>query len=98
MKYLALLLALLCFLQYRLWFAEGSKAELARLRGEIGAQLQRNEALEARNQKLEREIMALRAGLGGVEARAREELGFIREGETYYQTVERPPPEEEEAQ
>ncbi len=89
MKWLALVLCLLLlFLQYRLWFPEGSKAELARLHHEVVLQQRRNAELNVRNRELELEVLELQAGLEGLEARARETLGLIKEGETYYQIVE----------
>ncbi len=89
MKWLALaLLALLLFLQYRLWFPEGSKAELARLRAEIQQQEQHNLELQARNRELELEVLELQSGLESIEERAREDLGLIKEGEVYYQVVD----------
>ena len=83
------LLALLILLQYRLWFAEGSLAERARLREEIVQQEALNVQLRERNAVLEREVIELKNGLDGLEQRAREELGLVREGEVYYQFVPR---------
>ncbi len=92
MKWLAAaLLALLALLQYRLWFPEGSKAELARLQSEIQAQEAVNVELRARNRALELEVLELQQGLESLEERAREDLGMIRDGETYYQIIERDP-------
>ena len=90
MKWLALgLLALLLLTQYRLWFAsEGSLAELHRLEAEIARQQSLNDGLRARNRQLELEVLELQQGLETVEERAREDLGMIREGETFYQVVE----------
>lgn len=89
MKWLALFLfLLLLFLQYRLWLPEGSKAELARLRVEINMQEQHNQELYLRNRELELEVIELQAGLESLEARAREDLGLIKDGETYYQVIE----------
>jgi cell division protein FtsB len=39
---------------------------------------------------LEREVLELQTGNQGLEQRAREQLGLIREGETYYQLVDDP--------
>ena len=89
MKWLALLLLLLlALLQYRLWMAEGSKTELLRLQAEIQRQQQRNEQLSQRNHDLELEVIELQKGLSSLEERAREDLGLIKEGETYYQIIE----------
>jgi cell division protein FtsB len=87
----AALLLLLVVLQYRLWFAEGSLAEQRRLELQVEEQSRINSQLEARNAVLEREVLELQSGNKGVEQRAREQLGMVREGETFYQFVERPP-------
>jgi cell division protein FtsB len=95
MRWLALgLLLLLSLLQYRLWLAEGSLAELYRLKAEFVQQQALNETLRVRNERLEEEVLELQQGLETVEERARRDLGMIREGEVYYQVVEKPPAEE----
>ena len=88
--FVALLLVLLV-LQYRLWIAEGSLAERRRLELQVEEQSLVNEALQARNAVLEREVLELKSGNEGLEQRAREQLGLVREGETFYQFVEEPP-------
>ena len=95
MRWLALgLLLLLLLLQYRLWFVEGSLAELHRLKAEVEQQQALNETLRVRNDRLEEEVLELQQGLETVEERARRDLGMIREGEVYYQVVEEQPAEE----
>lgn len=90
MRWLILTLVLLLgVLQYRLWFAEGSLAEQHRLKQQIEEQKQINSELQARNAVLEREVLELQSGNKGVEERAREELGLVREGETFYQIVDK---------
>ena len=84
------LLVLLCALQYRLWFAEGSLAEQHRLEIQVEEQTLINSELQARNSVLDREVLELQSGNDGVEQRAREQLGLIREGETFYQVVDSP--------
>ena len=81
---LAVLVVLLLGLQYRLWFAEGSLAERHRLQQQVEDQVRLNKELQARNAVLEREVLELQNGVSGVEQRAREELGLVREGETYF--------------
>jgi cell division protein FtsB len=78
-------------LQYRLWFAEGSLAEQHRLELQVEEQTLINRELQARNSVLDREVLELQSGNNGVEQRAREQLGLIREGETFYQVVDSPP-------
>lgn len=85
---LFVLLVILGVLQYRLWFAQGSLAEQSRLRRQIEEQSEVNRKLRERNAVLEREVLELHSGMAGVEQRAREELGLIREGETFYQFVD----------
>ena len=85
------LLAILAVLQYRLWFAEGSLAELRRLELQAEEQTLVNEQLRQRNAVLEREVLELQSGNKGVEQRAREQLGLVREGETFYQFVDKKP-------
>ena len=84
----AVLLALLAILQYRLWFADGSLAEQHRLEKQVEEQTLVNAQLRERNAVLEREVLELQSGNEGVEQRAREELGLVREGETFFQLVD----------
>ncbi|RMG36495.1 MAG: cell division protein FtsB [Gammaproteobacteria bacterium] len=89
MKLLLLVLAVVfVFLQYRLWFGEGSLAEVFKLQRELAQQRQETAALEARNAELRAEVESLRKDDDAMEARARRELGLIREGETYFQLLE----------
>jgi cell division protein FtsB len=87
---LSILVLLLGLLQYRLWFAEGSFAEQHRLELQVEEQTRINAELQARNAVLEREVLELQSGNKGVEQRAREQLGLVREGETFYQIVDTP--------
>ncbi|MCR9105049.1 MAG: cell division protein FtsB [Gammaproteobacteria bacterium] len=89
---LAALVVVLGLLQYRLWFAEGSLAERHRLEKQVREQTRINQELKARNAVLEREVMDLQSGNAGLEQRAREQLGLIREGESFYQMAEDPDP------
>ena len=75
-------------LQYRLWFAPGSLAEQKRLEKQLEERSEINKVLRARNAVLEREVLELQNGMEGVEQRAREEVGLIREGEVFYQFVD----------
>lgn len=89
MKWLSgVLLILLLVLQYRLWIADGGIPDLRRLQRELAEQRAINEHLEARNRALEAEVEDLKKGLGAVEELAREDLGMIKEGETFFQIVE----------
>ena len=85
------LLGLLLVMGYRLLFAEGSLAEQRRLEVQVEEQSRVNEQLRLRNATLEREVLELKSGSSnGLEQRAREELGLVREGETFYQMIDEP--------
>ncbi|MFV8817676.1 cell division protein FtsB [Haliea sp. E17] len=82
---LAVLVFLLLVLQYRLWIAEGSLAEIHRLEKQVTEFNRENDQLRARNEVLEREVLNLKSGNEAVEQRAREQLNLVREGEVFYQ-------------
>jgi cell division protein FtsB len=84
---IALLVALLLFLQYRLWVGEGSLAEVNNLKSEIRDLQQELVGLRERNSALEAEVEDLRSGQTAIEERARSELGMIKQGETFYQVI-----------
>ena len=89
MRWLTLvLLLLLAGLQYRLWWGEGGRLELRHLRQQAAQDRRDNAVLLERNARLAREVMDLKTGQTVLEQRAREELGFTREDELYYQFVE----------
>lgn len=99
MRWLLLtLLLLLGVMQYRLWFADGSFAEQHRLELQVEEQNRINAELQARNAVLEREVLELQTGNQGVEQRAREQLGLVREGETFYQIIDKPESVPEDSQ
>lgn len=81
----AVLLLLLLVLQYRLWFAAGGIAETSRLQARIEREQAVNAELMARNRALERQVIELQSGNIVLEAKAREDLGLVKEGEIYFQ-------------
>ncbi|MFT7223513.1 MAG: cell division protein FtsB [Cellvibrionaceae bacterium] len=85
---IALLALVLIGLQYRLWVGEGSIAQQVDLQRKIEQYQAENEALRERNRILAMEVEALKNGLEAVEERAREDMGMIREGETFYLIVD----------
>jgi cell division protein FtsB len=85
---LVLLLVLLGWLQYRLWFGAGGEREVAQLREQAGRQRHDNAGLQQRNDALAAEVEDLKSGEAAVEERARNELGMIKPGETFYRVVE----------
>ncbi|HSR66156.1 MAG TPA: cell division protein FtsB [Xanthomonadaceae bacterium] len=87
-----LLVALLAWLQYRLWAGAGSEREVAALRAQVERQAHDNAGLRQRNDALAAEVEDLKSGEAAVEERARSELGMIKPGETFYRVVEAPQP------
>jgi cell division protein FtsB len=88
---LVILLAALVLLQVRLWTGPGSLADIARLQNAIEEQEEANAGLQQRNAVLMEDVSDLRNGLDSIEERARNELGLIRQGETFYLIVEDDP-------
>lgn len=82
------LLLLLLFFQYRLWFGEGGVTERQALRTEINQQILTNAKQNEENTTLRLKIEAQSRDASlvaeEIEGRARAELGFIKEGETFY--------------
>lgn len=82
----ALAFALLA-LQFRLWTGKGSLAEVAVLEARVEAEWVENSRLTEQNALLEAEVRALKNNPESLEARARSELGMIREGETFFMVL-----------
>ncbi len=85
---IAILIVLLLGLQYRLWVGEGSVAHRVELQKKIERQQAENDSLKERNRILALEVEALKNGLDAVEERAREQMGMVKEGETFFMIVE----------
>lgn len=88
---LAGLVIIFISLQARLWVGEGSLAEISRLERKIKQQEQRNTLHRERNRLLELEIAHLKNGLNGIEELARQDMGMIKPGETFYLVVDSKP-------
>ena len=87
-KLLLLLIFLLVYLQYQLWFGDGSLQDVWELHQEVEMQRQQNIELRERNAALQAEVTDLEQGLDAIEEHAREDLGMVKEGETFYQVIE----------
>jgi len=83
-----LLVLLLGYLQYRVWFGDGNLIEVFQLRDEVEAQREENNRLHERNAVLDAEVRDLQQGFDAIEEHAREDLGMVKDGETFYQIVE----------
>ncbi len=91
-----LLLALLGWLQYRLWFGVGGQRQVDALSAQVDEQKAANTELQERNDALAAEVRDLKdpsSGGAAIEERARDEFGLIKPGETFYRVVDdRPKP------
>ena len=87
-KLLLLLIFILVYLQYRLWFGDGSLQDFWELHQEVEMQRLENIELRERNAALQAEVTDLQQGFDAIEEHAREDLGMVKEGETFYQVVE----------
>ncbi|WP_137165767.1 cell division protein FtsB [Salinimonas lutimaris] len=81
------LLVLLGLLQYRLWFGKNSIPDYVALQEEVNRQSLQNANLAQRNALLKADISDLKIGLEAIEERARNELGLIKRGETFYRIL-----------
>ena len=87
--WILLILAIaLALLQYRLWFGQGNWRQVQELRAQVAAQKRENRELLRRNQALAAEVKDLKSGVDAIEERARNEMGMIKPGETFYRVVD----------
>lgn len=81
------LVILFFILQYALWFSSGGLVQIWKLKHSMNTLQQQNEQLEQRNTILEADVNDLKQGNEAIEERARNDLGMIRKGETFYQVA-----------
>jgi cell division protein FtsB len=75
-------------MQVRLWFSDVGILKRDDLAARVADQAARTQKLRDRNRLLAIEVAALKSGPAGVEARARSELGMIKNHETFYLVVD----------
>lgn len=83
----ALLVILLALLQYRLWFGKNSVPDYYDLKAELARQKSANMQLHQRNKLLYADTDDLKSGTEAIEERARNELGMIKENETFFRVI-----------
>ena len=81
------LIGLVAALQYALWFGKSNVVDLIHLRHSVNELEQENLALRERNNRLHADVNEIKNRVEAIEARAREQLGLIKPGETYYQVI-----------
>jgi len=82
-----ILFALVCALQYRLWFGPQSVKEYFKHQEELHVHLASNQELEKRNKMLMADVEDLQSGLDSIEERSRNELGLIKQDEVFFRLV-----------
>ena len=82
-----ILLFLLGGLQYHFWLGKNGLFDYQELSGAINRQQQDNLALKDRNNLIYREIDDLTSGLEAIEELSRNDLGYIKQGETFYRII-----------
>ena len=82
-----LLLIIFSLLQYRLWFGKNSVPDYFALQEDIMHQQEENEKLKQRNKLLYADTDDLKLGTEAIEERARNELGMIKENETFFRLI-----------
>ena len=85
---LAVVVLLIGLLQYRLWFGDGGIEQVKSYQLQLNDLNKEAEEKVLRNKALYAEVEDLRKGQEAIEERARNELGMIREGETFFQVLE----------
>ena len=81
------LLCLFALLQYHLWFGKNGLQDRHALQEEVELVLESNSELRQRNLMMFSEIEDLKEGTEAIEERARNELGLVKEGETFFRIV-----------
>ena len=82
-----LLVVFIMLLQYRLWFGKNSVPDYQALESEVQRQIVDNDKLKQRNKLLYADTDDLKSGVEAIEERARNELGMIKEGETFFRLI-----------
>lgn len=83
------MLLLLATLEFRYWLGGDSVFKTRALAKELATQQAEVEQLQARNTLMLQKIRLLKQEPRAIEEQARYELGMVRQGERYYQVVEK---------
>lgn len=84
---IAALLGVFAFLQYRLWFEPGGIHDMLRLKKQMVKEASLNDQIKKSNDDLLMQLKRMQYSQDATESRARNELGMVKQGETFYQIV-----------
>ncbi len=79
---------LLLALQTKLWLGNTGWRQATKLEERVSTQAADNTRLQQRNDALAAEVEDLKSGEAAAEERARNELGMVKPGETFYRVVD----------
>lgn len=85
---IAIIILLIIHFQYRIWIGDGSIAEIDAYQQRLDELKKQVEDKKERNEALYAEVLDLRKGQEAIEERARDELGMIKEDETFFHVLE----------
>ena len=85
--FMLVLIFLLAIQQYHLWFGKNGLQDKHALIKEVDIIEASNAELRQRNQMMFSEIEDLKRGSEAIEERARNELGLVKEGETFFRII-----------
>ncbi len=85
---ITIIFLLIIHLQYRIWVGDGSFAQINAYQQRLDDLKKQVEEKRQRNEALYAEVLDLRKGQEAIEERAREELGMIKEDETFFHVLE----------
>ena len=83
-----LLSLILLGLQSKLWLGSTGWRQATKLEERVSTQAADNTHLQQRNDALAAEVEDLKSGEAAAEERARNELGMVKPGETFYRVVD----------
>ncbi len=85
---IAIIILLIIHFQYRIWVGDGSIAQIEAYQQRLDVLKKQAEEKRQRNEALYAEVLDLRKGQEAIEERARDELGMIKEDETFFHVLE----------
>lgn len=85
---ISIIILLIIHFQYRIWLGDGSIAQIDAYQLRLDDLKQEAEEKRQRNEALYAEVLDLRKGQEAIEERARDELGMIKEDETFFHVLE----------
>jgi cell division protein FtsB len=86
--FIAIIILLIIHFQYRIWVGDGSVAQIDAYQQRLDDLKKQVEEKRQRNEALYAEVLDLRKGQEAIEERARDELGMIKEDETFFHVLE----------